>query len=67
MKNELIDQSHVRLASDTLEIHPARSEEEDEEEEKTDGVEGSRRGSSDVMHDDMKIMYPKEVCLDCNV
>ena len=61
-ENELLDPSQDRLANDTLETNPARSEEEDEEEEKTDGVEGSRRGSSDVMHDDMKIMYPKGVC-----
>jgi hypothetical protein len=52
--NEFLDPFHDRLANETLETKPARSEEEDEEEEKTDGVEGSRRGSSDVMHDDIK-------------
>jgi hypothetical protein len=53
-ENAFLDPFHDRLANDTLETNPARSKEEDEEEEKTDRVEGSRRGSSDVMHDDIK-------------
>jgi hypothetical protein len=51
-----------------LEMTAAGSEGDNEGEEGEVGQkEGKGRGESDVMHDDMKIMYPKRVCSNCHV